>query len=66
MADITMCLNATCPNAPHCKRIQVLSSAMQSYAMFDYTLSSRGVECEHYLPLIRTTTTNNATGGGHG
>jgi hypothetical protein len=52
MADITMCTNALCPNAMHCKRVQAIANEhYQSWQFFQYTASDRGVECEHYWPI---------------
>jgi len=50
MADITMCMNELCPNAQHCHRVRAVPSDYQSWAMFQYTVSGRGVECAHYWP----------------
>jgi len=55
MADITMCTQTLCPNAGHCYRAQATPSIWQSMQTFDYTVSTRGVECEHYLPMYRVT-----------
>lgn len=55
MADITMCAQTQCPNAGHCYRVQAqLNSHWQSVAMFKYTISTRGVECDNYLPTTST------------
>lgn len=55
MADITMCAQTQCPNAGHCYRVQAqLNSHWQSVAMFQYTISARGVECDNYLPTTST------------
>lgn len=63
MADITMCMNSQCPNALHCKRVQAIASMWQSWSMFQYTISDRGVECEHYWPIYQhyETTDNTRT-----
>ena len=58
MADITMCTQTLCPNAAHCYRAQAKASDWQSVAMFDYTISARGVECENYMPMYRTVATD--------
>lgn len=58
MADITMCTQTLCPNAAHCYRVQAKASNWQSMATFDYTISTHGVECENYMPMYRTVTTN--------
>jgi hypothetical protein len=55
MADITMCAQTQCPNAGHCYRVQAqLNSHWQSVAMFKYTISTRGVVCDNYLPTTST------------
>lgn len=54
MADITMCTQTLCPNAGHCYRTQAKTSDRQSWAMFDYTISARGVECDNYTPMYKT------------
>lgn len=61
MADITMCTQTLCPNSGHCYRVQAKASDWQSMAMFDYTISVRGVECDNYMPIHRTVA---ATDGG--
>lgn len=58
MADITMCTQELCPNAGHCYRTTAAPSAWQSWATFDYSISTDGVVCEHYLPAYRTTATD--------
>ena len=59
MADIAMCTQTLCPNAPTCYRIQAKPSEfMQSYGVFNFQMSSKGVVCEHYWPTHRVTTTN--------
>ena len=57
MADITMCTQTLCPNAGHCYRVQAKASDRQSMATFGYTISARGVECDHYMPMYRTVAT---------
>jgi len=57
MADITMCTQTLCPNAAHCYRVQAKASDWQSMATFSYTISTRGVECENYMPMYRTVAT---------
>lgn len=60
MADITMCCNVGCPNAKHCYRVQNTPNPFrQSYSIIHYTISTRGVECEHYLPMYQTKVTDN-------
>ena len=62
MADITMCTNKGCPNAPICYRVQAIPSEWQSMAWFDYTISGRDVECANYIQTVRIIVTN-GTGG---
>lgn len=53
MADITMCTNTGCPNAPHCYRFQAKpSDHWQSYALFRYTIGAR-VNCKEYWPMYK-------------
>lgn len=63
MADITMCANNGCPNAPNCYRVQAIPSDRQSMTLFDYTISGRGVECKNYIPTFRVIMTNGTNGG---
>ena len=58
MADITMCTQTLCPNACHCYRVQAKAIDLQSMAMFDYTISARGVECDNYMPMYRAVATD--------
>ena len=58
MADITMCTQTLCPNAGHCRRVQAKASDWQSIATFSYTISTRGVECDSYMPMYRTVVTD--------
>jgi hypothetical protein len=58
MADITMCTQTLCPNAGHCYRVQAKAGYWQSVAAFAYTISARGVECDHYIPMYRVLTTD--------
>ncbi len=58
MADITKCTQTLCPNAGHCRRVQAKSGPWQSWATFNYTVSERGVECDHYLPTYKTERNN--------
>lgn len=58
MADITMCTQTLCPNAGHCYRAQAEASDWQSIATFNYTISTRGVECDNYMPMYRTGVTD--------
>ena len=50
MADITMCTNVLCPNAPHCYRVQAIPDEYQSVCNFEYTVSPDGVLCDYYWP----------------
>ncbi len=60
MADITMCSQVLCPNAKSCYRVQAKPSHQwQSYAAFQYTVSTRGVECGGYLPMFESIVTDN-------
>ncbi len=55
MAYIAMCLQVLCPNAKSCYRVQAKPSHQwQSYAAFQYTVSTRGVECGGYLPMFES------------
>jgi hypothetical protein len=58
MADITMCTQTLCPNAGQCYRVQAKASNWQSVATFNYTISTRGVECDNYVPMYRTVATD--------
>lgn len=59
MADITMCAQTLCPNAGHCYRVQATPNQhWQSMMAFQYTISSRGVECDNYWPTTRTVVTD--------
>ena len=51
MADITMCTNNLCPKATLCYRNQAKPSEWQSWAFFEYKISSQGCVCEHYMPI---------------
>jgi len=53
MPDITMCINTLCPDAGHCYRVQAKPGDWQSIAMFNYTISAHGVDCENYMPMLR-------------
>ena len=59
MSDIAKCTQTLCPNAGHCLRVQIEAEPLlQTYASFEYTISSRGVECDYYIPTqkqVRTT-----------
>ena len=52
MADITMCTNVLCPNAPHCYRVQAIPDEYQSVCNFEYTLSTEGVLCDYYWSML--------------
>lgn len=52
MSDIAKCTQTLCPNAGHCLRVQIEAEPLlQTYASFEYTISSRGVECDYYIPM---------------
>jgi hypothetical protein len=60
MADITMCSNTTCPNAPRCYRAQAEPSHYwQSRLSFPYAVGVNGVECQYYVPMYQTKVTDN-------
>ena len=44
-----MCVNELCPNADSCYRIQATPSQWQSYAQYEYEMSSNGVICDNYI-----------------
>ena len=57
-----MCANELCPNAAHCYRVQApQSSDWQSVGIYDYTVSIRGVECDGYWPIYRSTASDSTT-----
>ncbi len=59
-----MCLQVLCPNAKSCYRVQAKPSHQwQSYAAFQYTVSTRGVECGGYLPMFESVATNSTATG---
>ena len=59
MSDTTMCSQTLCPNAGHCYRVQAEPNQdWQSVMMFMYTISARGVECDGYMPTMRTVMTD--------
>jgi hypothetical protein len=58
MANLVMCSQMLCPNAGHCCRVQAKTIDWQSVAIFDYTISLRGVECKAYIPMYCTVVTN--------
>lgn len=61
MADITLCTNKLCPLADSCKRISAVPSDWQSYAFFNYVVTTDWIICEDYLIdyNFMTTTTDN-------
>ena len=58
MADITMCVQTLCPNASHCYRAQITPNPWQIVGRFNYTISTRGVECAYYMPMYQTVVTD--------
>ena len=55
MADITMCLQSACPNAPTCYRVQAeVNPYRQSVARFDFKVTDKGVLCADYIPTERS------------
>ena len=55
MADITMCLQSACPNAPTCYRVQApRDEYLQSFAKFQYKVTDKGVLCADYIPTERS------------
>lgn len=51
MADITMCVQARCPNWGGCYRAQATPGPMQSWAAFDYFVAIVEVVCAGYIPM---------------
>jgi hypothetical protein len=50
MADITMCSNTQCPLKANCLRSISKPSTWQSYSMYNYRFTAKGVECDFHLP----------------
>ena len=51
VADITMCSQTHCPNAPHCYRVQATPGERQSVCAFEYVAAIDGVLCDAYWPM---------------
>jgi hypothetical protein len=53
MADITMCVNKTCPNKNSCYRQKAIpNNYHQSMAKFEYTSSVNGeFYCDNFWPI---------------
>jgi len=55
MADIEMCSQTLCPNAKSCYRVRATTNPYwQSYVKFQYKISTRGVECYGYWPMLNS------------
>lgn len=60
MADIEMCSQVLCPNAKFCYRVRATTNPYwQSYVKFQYKISTRGVECYGYWPMLNSIVTDN-------
>lgn len=57
MPDITMCMNDGCPLAGSCYRHEAKPNEYwQSFAMFEYQLTSEGTLCDNFIEAYKTTT----------
>jgi len=54
MADITMCAQNECPNAPTCYRKQATPSDWQSFAVFPFTIEAGKARCDFYIQVTDT------------
>ena len=61
VADITMCSQKLCPNAPHCYRVQAQPGERQSVCAFEYTFAIDGVLCDFYWPMAVRSDISNIT-----
>jgi len=51
MPDLTLCVQALCPLAPHCYRFKARRGHWQSMAAFEYVTEKEGTRCEYFIEL---------------
>lgn len=52
MADITMCINSSCPLARTCYRWRATSGMLQSRYKYRFITDAEGVSCDSYISIV--------------